>query len=109
MKLRFDQNLSRHLVEHLRDAFPESEHVSALGLDAVTDEEIWEFAREHGHLIVSKDPDFRQLAFLHGPPPKALWLRGTRRRRRHRRAARRRQLRRGPAPGQHGLEAGESG
>ncbi len=75
MKLLLDQNLSRHLVEHLRDAFPESEHVSALGLDTATDEEIWEYAREQGHLIVSKDSDFRQLAFLHGPPPKALWLR----------------------------------
>ena len=75
MKLLFDQNLSRHLVGHLRDVFPESEHVSALELDGATDEVIWEYAREHGHLIVSKDSDFRQLAFLHGPPPKVLWLR----------------------------------
>ncbi len=66
MKLLFDQNLSRHLVEDMRDAFPESEHVSALGLDSATDEEIWEYARKHGHLIVSKDSDFRQLAFLQG-------------------------------------------
>ncbi len=43
MKLLFDQNLSRHLVEHLRDAFLESEHVSGLGLDAATDEEFWEY------------------------------------------------------------------
>ena len=26
-------------------------------------------------MIVSKDSDFRQLAFLHGPPPKAIWVR----------------------------------
>jgi len=26
-------------------------------------------------VIVSKDSDFRQLAFLHGPPPKVIWLR----------------------------------
>ena len=26
-------------------------------------------------MIVSKDSDFRQLAFLLGPPPKAIWLR----------------------------------
>ena len=26
-------------------------------------------------LVASKDSDFRQLAFLHGPPPKVLWLR----------------------------------
>lgn len=75
MKLLLDQNLSRHLVRHLRDVFPESEHVSDLGLDGATDEEIWVYAREHGHLIASKDSDFRQLAFLHGPPPKVLWLR----------------------------------
>jgi predicted nuclease of predicted toxin-antitoxin system len=75
VRLLFDQNLSRHLVGHLRDVFPESEHVTALGLDAATDQEIWRYAGEHGHLIVSKDSDFRQLAFLHGPPPKAIWLR----------------------------------
>ena len=32
-------------------------------------------AGEHGHVIVSKDSDFRRLAFLHGPPPKAIGLR----------------------------------
>jgi predicted nuclease of predicted toxin-antitoxin system len=26
-------------------------------------------------VIVSKDSDFRQLAFLFGPPPKGIWLR----------------------------------
>jgi predicted nuclease of predicted toxin-antitoxin system len=26
-------------------------------------------------VIVSKDSDFRQLEFLNGPPPKAIWLR----------------------------------
>jgi len=75
VKLLFDQNLSRHLVGQLRDVFPESEHVTALDLDAATVQEIWRYAGEHGHVIVSKDSDFRQLAFLHGPPPKAVWLR----------------------------------
>ncbi|MGH9120188.1 MAG: DUF5615 family PIN-like protein [Acidimicrobiales bacterium] len=75
MRLLFDQNLSRNLVGQLRDAFPESQHVTALGLDTATDREIWEFARENGYLVVSKDSDFRQLAFLYGPPPKVVWLR----------------------------------
>jgi predicted nuclease of predicted toxin-antitoxin system len=75
VKLLFDQNLSRHLVGQLRDVFPESEHVTSLGLDAAADQEIWTYAGEHGHVVVSKDSDFRQLAFLHGPPPKAIWLR----------------------------------
>lgn len=75
MKLLLDQNLSRRLVDHLRDAFPDSTHVIDLALDASTDQEIWTYAGEHGLIIVSKDSDFRQLAFLHGCPPKAIWLR----------------------------------
>jgi predicted nuclease of predicted toxin-antitoxin system len=74
VKLLFDQNLSRHLVGELRDHYPESAHVTALGLDTATDREIWDYAGEHGYVIVSKDSDFRQLAFLLGPPPKAIWL-----------------------------------
>ena len=75
MRLLFDQNLSRNLVGQVRDAYPESRHVTALDLDTATDREIWDHAREHGYVIVSKDSDFRQLAFLYGPPPKVLWLR----------------------------------
>lgn len=75
MKLLFDQNLSRSLVGQLCDAFPGSQHVTELALDTATDREIWEYAREHGHVVVSKDSDFRQLAFLYGPPPKVMWLR----------------------------------
>lgn len=55
--------------------FPGSEHVTRLDLQSATDAEIWSFAARHGYVIVSKDSDFRQLAFLHGPPPKAVWLR----------------------------------
>lgn len=54
--------------------FPESEHTTAVALDVATDAEIWDFARTRGFVIVSKDSDFRQLAFLHGPPPKVVWL-----------------------------------
>ena len=54
---------------------PDSGHVAALGLETATDREIWAYAGEQGYLIVSKDSDFRQLAFLLGPPPKAVWLR----------------------------------
>lgn len=55
--------------------YPESRHVTEVGLDTATDAEIWSYAGEHGFVIVSKDSDFRQLAFLHGPPPKAIWVR----------------------------------
>ena len=55
--------------------YPDSRHVVELGLDTATDREIWDYAGEHGFMIVSKDSDFRQLAFLLGPPPKAIWVR----------------------------------
>lgn len=38
MKLLFDQNLSRHLITQLAAEFPESEHVTALGLDTASDD-----------------------------------------------------------------------
>jgi predicted nuclease of predicted toxin-antitoxin system len=75
VRLLFDQNLSRRLLGMLRDAYPDSVHVVDVELDAATDRDIWEYAGEHDLIVVSKDSDFRQLAFLHGPPPKVVWLR----------------------------------
>lgn len=75
MKLLFDQNLSRRLVPTLEAEFPGSAHVAALALDTATDRQVWEHAGQHNFIIVSKDSDFRQLAFLLGPPPKVVWLR----------------------------------
>jgi predicted nuclease of predicted toxin-antitoxin system len=75
VRLLFDQNLSRALIGALRDVLPDSHHVTDFGLDTATDQEIWEYARDHDFVITSKDSDFRQLAFLHGPPPKVVWLR----------------------------------
>jgi predicted nuclease of predicted toxin-antitoxin system len=75
VKLLFDENLSRRLVTHLADAFPDSSHVTAVGLEHATDREVWEYARSHGFVLVSKDSDFNDLAFVNGPPPKVIWLR----------------------------------
>ena len=72
MKLLFDQNLSPRLVERFAGLFPDSTHVRELGLAAVDDIVVWEFARLNGFTIVSKDADFRQLSFVRGPPPKVV-------------------------------------
>lgn len=61
MKLLFDENLAPSLVLGLADVFPQSEHVAKIGLDASTDREVWEYAREHGYTLVSKDSDFHEL------------------------------------------------
>lgn len=52
MKLLFDQNLSFRLARQLEDYFPDSGHVPLLGMDQDDDELIWEFARQHGYIIV---------------------------------------------------------
>ncbi len=75
MKLLLDQNVSRHLVERLLDSYPDTTHVALVGLATASDREVWEYARERAYALVSKDADFRQLAFLYGPPPKVIWLR----------------------------------
>ena len=75
MKLLFDHNLSPKLVEHLADVFPGSKHVRNLNLHKADDAQVWEYARMNALAIVSKDEDFHQLSFLHGPPPKVVWVR----------------------------------
>lgn len=75
MRLLFDANISIKLVERLSDLFPDSSHVAHEGFIRADDPAVWRHAIEHGFVIVSKDEDFRQLAFLRGPPPKVVWVR----------------------------------
>lgn len=75
MKLLFDENLSPRLTERLLDLFPDSTNVVGLEPGPVSDERIWEHARQAGFTIISKDNDFEQMALLRGHPPKVVWLR----------------------------------
>ena len=74
MKLLFDENVSPRLIDLVRDQYPDSKHVRQAGLTGAPDAHIWQFARENGFVIVSKDDDFRQRSFLEGAPPKVVWL-----------------------------------
>ena len=75
MKLLFDENLSYKLVERVSELYPGSVHVSQAGLRERSDREIWEFAKEHGFVLVSADSDFYERATTLGPPPQVVWLR----------------------------------
>ncbi|NEQ98449.1 MAG: hypothetical protein F6K30_17305 [Cyanothece sp. SIO2G6] len=75
MKLLFDQNLSRKLVNRLTDLFPGSSHVQFHELAERTDTEIWEFAKANDFCIVTQDADFAERSRLYGSPPKVVWLR----------------------------------
>lgn len=62
MKLLFDENLSRKLVQRLADLVPESAHVVGVALMKSPDREIWDFAKANGFILVSTDLDFYDLA-----------------------------------------------
>ncbi|MBN2580772.1 MAG: DUF5615 family PIN-like protein [Pirellulales bacterium] len=75
MKFLFDHNLSPRLVQRLADVFPQSAHVSSLGLEKESDFVVWTYAQANAFDIITKDTDFNDLVFLHGFPPKIVWLR----------------------------------
>ncbi len=75
MKLLLDENLPSRLVVKLEGSLPGSRHVRDVGLREASDLEIWDYALAHGFAIVSKDWDFQQMSFVHGAPPKVVWIR----------------------------------
>jgi predicted nuclease of predicted toxin-antitoxin system len=75
VKLLLDENLSERIIPHILDLYPGSTHVKAVGLETSKDELVWEWAKQHGFTIVSKDSDFFQRGFLTPPPPKSIWIR----------------------------------
>lgn len=77
MKLLLDENLSPRLVQALADVYPGSAHVHDCGLGSADDEAIWQYAKDHGFTIVSKDSDFQERSVIRGFPPKVVWLRAT--------------------------------
>ena len=75
MRLLFDEQLSEELVTALGDLFPESLHIRLLRNGGAADPMVWQLAREHGCVLVTKDEDFHRLSVLYGAPPKVVWLR----------------------------------
>lgn len=74
-RLLFDEQLAEVLVELLADIFPQSLHVRRLGAAARGDRAVWNLAKEHGCILVTKDEDFHRLSVLLGAPPKVVWIR----------------------------------
>ncbi len=77
MRLLIDQNLSPKLCRWFEE-FIEVEqclHVRDMDMSYTPDFQIWEWARQHDWLLVSKDVDFVDLSVLRGAPPKLIWTR----------------------------------
>lgn len=75
MKLLFDQNLSDSIPFQITDLFPESTHVTAIGLERGEDDSVAKWAIRNDYTIVSKDADFYQRSMVFGYPSKSVWLR----------------------------------
>jgi predicted nuclease of predicted toxin-antitoxin system len=75
MKLLLDEDLAPRLARALAVVYAGTAHVVDCGLSATADEQIWQYARQGGYAIVSKDGDFRDRSAAEGPPPKLIWLR----------------------------------
>ena len=75
MKLLFDENLSHKLSTQLRDIFPGSLHVRDIGMKSTVDTTVWDYAKNNGFLLISKDADMHDLSLALGKPPKVIWLR----------------------------------
>jgi len=73
--LLFDENLAARLVRELTDLYPGCTHIAERGLGGGPDHAIWQHARDHGLIIVSKDEDFQRLSVLYGAPPRVIWIR----------------------------------
>jgi predicted nuclease of predicted toxin-antitoxin system len=77
VKLLFDENISPRLAEVLADTYPGSAHVHNCGLGSADDLVVWQYAKDNGFTIVSKDSDFQERSVVVGAPPKVIWLRTT--------------------------------
>lgn len=73
MKWLLDENLSFRLIR-LLPASVVVETCSQVGLCGADDLAVWRYAAAYDLLLITKDDDFRQLAIIHGPPPKVVWL-----------------------------------
>ncbi len=74
-RLFFDEPLSEELCKTLAAVFPGSLHIRLLGQGGAADTTVWDLARQHECLVVSKDEDFHRLTLLRGAPPKFVWIR----------------------------------
>jgi predicted nuclease of predicted toxin-antitoxin system len=76
MSLLVDNQLPVALARYLAANGWECCHVQDIGLDAVDDGIIWQYAKERGMAIITKDEDFQILANRQGSiPPQVVWVR----------------------------------
>jgi predicted nuclease of predicted toxin-antitoxin system len=74
VRFLFDENLSETVLVRLMDLYPGSTHVRRELGDSADDDRVWNHARDHGYVIVTRDQDFSRLSAARGAPPKVVLL-----------------------------------
>lgn len=73
--LLLDENISYRIIKELSDVYPGIQHVTDVLAVGVTDETVWETAKQFNLAIVTFDADYKDIVNLKGFPPKIIWLR----------------------------------
>lgn len=75
LKLLLDANLSYRLVKKVAHVYPECKHVTRTGLPIpAKDNDIWNWAKTNGYIIITNDEDFDRFLSINGFPPKVILL-----------------------------------
>ena len=76
MTFLVDNQLPSALARYLAANGWECTHVQDVALEAADDRTIWQYAKERGLTIITKDEDFQALAIRQGSiPPQVVWVR----------------------------------
>lgn len=71
MNLLIDENFPLQLGKGFAD---NTIHATDIG-KGLTDQDLWQAARERESILVTKDADFFDRLLMQGPPPKVIWIR----------------------------------
>ena len=76
MRILVDAQLSPAIAAWINRSFEQIEAVSVRSVELVTsdDVDIYNYAKKHGYVIMSKDDDFLGLLESKGSPPQLIWI-----------------------------------
>jgi predicted nuclease of predicted toxin-antitoxin system len=75
VKFLVDNQLPGLLTNFIRTTGHQCDHVLEHGMEEQSDAEIWEFAKQHDTIVISKDEDFVHLANRINDTGRLLWVR----------------------------------
>lgn len=75
MNFLVDNQLPTALARFLSASGHAAQHVFDVTLNEADDRPIWDYAKTHGQIVISKDEDFMHLAQRPGDTGRLLWVR----------------------------------